>query len=45
MKRKEVSLPDEAIKRLERMAQTDNRNLKNYMETVLIEHSKRCKDE
>lgn len=41
MKRKEVSLPEEVIKKLEAKALKDNRSLKNYMEQVLIKDSKK----
>ena len=41
MKRKEVSLPEEVISKLEVKAKKENRNLKNYMEQVLIKDSKK----
>ena len=38
-KRKEVSLNKSVIDKLSLMAEKKNRNLKNYMEEVLIEHA------
>lgn len=40
-KRKEVSLNEDVIKKLEGKAKKENRNLKNYMEQVLIKDSKK----
>jgi hypothetical protein len=37
--RKEVNLDAKTIKALEKLAKTDNRKLKPYMEKVLIEHA------
>ena len=41
--RKEVHLNKKVIKRLEKLAKTDKRKLKPYMEKVLIEHSEKVK--
>jgi predicted DNA-binding protein len=40
MKRKLIDLPYEAIEKLQALADKQNRSLKNYIETVLIEHVK-----
>lgn len=41
MKRKEIALPEEVLKKLEVKADKENRSLKNYMEQVLIKDSKK----
>ena len=41
MKRKEIALPEEVVKKLESKALKENRSLKNYMEQVLIKDSKK----
>jgi hypothetical protein len=41
IKRKEVSLPAEVVRRLEKQAKGEKRTLKNWMELILIEQSKK----
>lgn len=40
LKRKEVSLPGEVLKKLQMLAKKDLRPLKQYMEKVLTDHAK-----
>ena len=40
LKRKSIDLPNGVLKKLEAMAALDRRLVKNYMEKILIDHTK-----
>ena len=42
--RKAVDLEIEVIQKLQKLATKDKRKLKNYLEIVLIEHSKKAEE-